>query len=39
VQQKFLPMSERWNVVVESFDAGEDIAVNLRDFILIDAAD
>ena len=38
-QQKFLPMSERWNAVAESFNAGEEIAVNLRDFILIDAAD
>jgi hypothetical protein len=37
-QQKFLPMSERWNAVADSFNAGEEIAVNLRDFIIIDAA-
>jgi hypothetical protein len=39
MQQKFLPMSQRWNAIVDSFKAGEEIAVNRRDFILIDSAD
>jgi hypothetical protein len=39
VQQRFLPMSKRWNALVDGFDAGEGMAVNLQDFILADAAD
>ena len=38
VQHKFLPMSKRWNAVVDSFDVGEEIVVNLQDFMLVDAA-